>query len=121
MNSINSTLIKDFISGKSVLLDGLIIKEENQLSNLKKLIENSPYAYCSYDNLGAFLKSTDILPGFCFINIDSCKIIKEKESLDLFLKTKGKTKLVLYNLHEKTLNKEELFTYINWMRLITIN
>ena len=52
--------------------------------------------------------------------MDSQLTINQDESVKLFQKIRTKLKVIFYNEFSESLNSENLFTLINWMRLIKI-
>lgn len=115
----NNLSINDFITNKSNI-DGLIVSSKNDLDYIKILIDLRNLARKDYENLNSFLSNATEDGIFCFVNMDSQLTISEDDSLKLFQKTRTKLKVIFYNELGESLHFEDLFKFINWMRLIKI-
>ena len=120
MNIFNETTINDFVLQKSPTNDGLIVKSFSNLEYIKSQIDLHKKGRISFDNLKLIIDTNDVLPDFCFINMDSNITIDENDSSHLYRKTRGKTKLIFYNEKLDTLNNVDFYTFLGFMRLITI-
>lgn len=120
MNDINEITINDFVSQKSPTNDGLIVKSISSIEYIKTQIDLNIKERTTFDNLKLIIDNNEVLPDFCFINMDSNFTIDENDSGDLYRKTRGKTKLIFYNEKLDTLSNIDFYTFLGFMRLITI-
>lgn len=112
-------ILNDFIIADNFNLDGLIVSSLTDINSLKNAMTANKMEVVSFLNLNSFLKSDIKHSRYCFINMDDAKSIDEATSLRLFLKVRGKIKLILYNETKCNLEDEEFFKFVNWMRLVT--
>ncbi len=120
MHSQNHYILTNFLSGDNSNLDGLISNSIEEVANFKKFISLCDISNKTYLNLNSFLNEKGNISKQCFINVDETESISEEDSLSLFRKTRGKTKIILFNKASQTLKEEHFYTFINWMRVVVI-
>jgi hypothetical protein len=120
MHSQNNYILTNFLSEDNSNLDGLVSNSIEEIAPLKKLINSFDISNKSYLNLKSFLNDKENISKYCFINVDKTESINEEDSLSLFRKSRGKTKIILFNKASKTLKQEQFYTFINWMRVVVI-
>jgi hypothetical protein len=120
MHSQNNYILTNFLSKDNSNLDGLISNSIENISYLRKLINSNEMSNKTYMSLNSFLNEKENIPKYCFINVDKTESINEEDSLSLFRKTRGKTKIILFNKASRTLKQEHFYTFINWMRVVVI-
>lgn len=121
MSQENNYTLDDFINPQKTNIEGVLVKEKNDLDYIKIKLDLTKQVRREYPTLQSFLEDNITNGSFCFINCDDCLSISEEESVLFYQKSHGKLKIIFHNNTQQTLANESFFTFITWMRVIQID
>jgi hypothetical protein len=110
----NANILFNFKSNEKSNVESLFLEKYDAVL-IKKLQKDFPI-YQNHNSFKDFLIAKVSAP-FQFIDLQDVSIIDESESAKLFSKTRGLTKLILYDSSKRT--DGDIFKFCGWLRMYT--
>lgn len=117
-----TSIIKDFVSHKSSLLDGINILENSseKINIIITEIKSHKHNYISYKGIKSVINKKSPLQQFIFVDISHDLEVSEKLATEFFRKVKNKSKFIFFTSSHLQNKTDSFYLFLNCLRIISI-